>query len=1206
MPKWTEAQRQAIEAKNDRLLVSAAAGSGKTAVLVERILTLIRRDGLDVERMLVVTFTRAAAAEMRERIAKALNEAADKEEGLREQALKADRAAISTLHVFCGQVVREYFQAAGIDPTARLVEGGEQEALFSAALREVLQKAYEEGKPGFTELAEQFEDKDIEAMVRDLYRFLMSLPAPWRWLHQRMADFPNAQELESHAWTREMLKSIHLQLEGSLDAARGLLQRMEDPFAEPSCEAVLLEDARQIALLANAAEQSAAALNAAWEAHAFPRFPVFRKAGPETKDWAAEVRDQRSKIREDIPRILQGACGDMPRAAQDIAHTRPALRALMRLAHKLYKRYAALKRDGNVYDFQDLEHKTLAVLQRPALREAVQSRFDAVFIDEYQDISGIQEAILQAVNSGRGLFMVGDVKQSIYRFRLADPTLFLQKYREAELSENAAFRRIPLNRNFRSVRTVIDGVNQVFESVMREDVTEIRYDAEARLIPGREPGNEGPAELHVLRPPLREEAPEEGEGEEPPGKVEREAAVAALRIRHLMGQQFADKETGALRPFRFRDIAVLLPKAVNTSRHVAEVLQKEGIPVYSEADEEYFGLPEITTMMALLKVLDNPLQDIPLLTTLKSPCFSLDEETLAVIRLSLSGRDIPFHAAFFHCARQQTGTGRLCAGIAEKLEEWRFLSQTLPLGKLLWQLLSKTGIYMRSGALPAGEKRQANLRLLCERAAAYEQAGNGGLSGFLAYGEDLKKAGDATSAKVLGETEDVVRIMTIHKSKGLEFPAVVVMGLGGGLHQAGRSSPLSLHRELGMAIPCIYPEDRIRTKTLAEKAIELKLRQEEKAERARLLYVAMTRARERLILIGTAPGKDPARVWAMMPGSYRIYKAGSMLDWIAQAVYPLPEACALRELGGDFSTASQENQLGNGTKCTVSTGFPQGAPPWEIRVWPDTDTGAVEKRIDFHSSVRRLMQPETSSAEPELARLLSAAQGEAVLRLPLKTSVTSLCKQRLLPGFLPDESEETQESKARPEELVLPLRLSPLPASPGFLVKKAVSAADLGTATHKALGFIPLAPLRGKHGEALSAAVSRGLDGLAERGLLTSAQREGLFVDWITGFLESSLGQRLLAAGKVQREWAFNLRYHAQPLTLVQGVIDCCFLEEGAWVLIDYKTDFVRDEKALFLRYEPQLRLYRRALTEITGIPVKEAVIFLLREARGSAPGTPA
>lgn len=1214
MPNWTAAQRQAIEARNKELLVSAAAGSGKTAVLVERILTLIRKDGLDVGRMLVVTFTRAAAAEMRERIQKALQEAADTEEALRDQALKVERASISTLHVFCGQVLREHFQAAGVDPTARLVEGGEQDAIYRQAMTDVLLAAHEEGKPNFQELSLEFEDEAIAQMADELYRFLMSLPTPWRWLHQRMADFPDAQELIDHPWTKQLTRDLRLQLEGCLAAARELLAVLNEPDADISYEGTLQEDLRQIEIIARAAQEGIDKLKEAAASAQFPRFSPMRNKTPETAAWGERLKERRQKIRDGIRAILKTAPGDLQKAAEDIAHTKPAVRALCRLARKLHLRYDALKREKNVYDFHDLEHRTLAALNVPQVREAVREKFDAVFIDEYQDISGIQEAILQAVHGENLLFLVGDVKQSIYRFRLADPTLFLKKSKEASLDDNASFRRIPLQENFRSAKAVLDSVNTVFESVMRADVTEIDYDEEARLIPGRKPQAEAPVELHVLIPageaePEEEEDPQEAE--EAPSRVEKEARRAALCLRRLRDEEFPDKETGQMRPFCWRDMAVLLPKAKNVARLVAQTLSEEGIPVYSEADEEYFGLPEIATMMALLQTLDNPMQDIPLLTTLRSPSFHLDEETLAAIRLSLPGRDIPFYAAFFHCAQEKDALGEVCAAIASKLENWRFLSRSLPLDKLIWALLSQTGMYTRSGALPAGAARQANLRLLCERAAAYEASGGEGLGGFLAYGEDLKKSGDAVTAKVLGENEDVVRIMTIHKSKGLEFPAVVVMDLGGRFRGSGQDSPMKIHRELGISIPCIHPDARTRRKTLSDQSIGLKLQSEDKAERARLLYVAMTRARERLILIGTAAGKNPAARWAMAPGAYRVWQAKSMLDWIAQAVYPLKAGQPLRALNGDFSTGFPEEAAETSKKCTSSTGFPQGETPWKIYVLAEAGTGSVEKMADVHIQAARLSALENRPVPKAVARRMDAKSSREKLRLPLKTSVTSLCKQRLLPGYLPGEGEETPETKAKPEEWTLPLRLSPLPARPAFLERKALTAADLGSATHKALGCLPLEPLRGKAGEDLRQAIRKGLLELAEKGLLTREQREGIYEDWIAGFYESVWGQRLLKAQESRREWAFNLLFSREPMTLLQGVIDCCFMEGGAWVLLDYKTDFVRDERAVFERYQPQLLLYKQALEQITGIPVREAVLYLLRKASGEAlakgrdPGNP-
>ena len=1216
MPNWTAAQRQAIEARNKELLVTAAAGSGKTAVLVERILTLIRKDGLDVGRMLIVTFTRAAAAEMRERISKALQEAADTEEKLRDQALKVERASISTLHVFCGQVLRDHFQAAGVDPTARLVEGGEQDAIYRQALAEVLLAAHEEGKPGFTELSLEFEDETIAQMADSLYGFIMSLPAPWRWMHQRMADFPAAQELPGHPWMKQLTSDLQLQLEGCLSAARELLSVLDDPDADISYEGMLQEDIRQIELLEKALQSGIDQLKEAWENAQFPRFAAIKGKSPETVAWGENLKERRQKIRDGIRAIIKAAPGDLEKAAEDIAHTKPALRALCRLVHKLHLRYDILKREKNVYDFHDLEHKTLAALSVPEVREAVRQKFDAVFIDEYQDISGIQEAILQAVHGDNYLFLVGDVKQSIYRFRLADPTLFLKKSKEASLNEDAVFRRIPLQENFRSAKSVLDGVNAVFESVMRSDVTEIDYDEEARLIPGRKPEGEAPVELHVLIPAGDAEPEEEesdpSEAQEAPSRVEKEARRAAACMRRLRDEQFPDRETGKMRPFKWRDMAVLLPKAKNVARLVAQTLSEEGIPVYSEADEEYFGLPEIATMMALLQTLDNPMQDISLLTTLRSPCFNLGEETLSAIRLAKTGRNIPFHAAFFCCAQEKGPLGESCASITNKLDNWRFLSRSLPLDKLIWQLLSDTGLYTRSGALPAGAARQANLRLLCERAAAYETSAGEGLSGFLSYGEDLKKSGDAVTAKVLGENEDVVRIMTIHKSKGLEFPAVVVMDLGGRFRGSAQDSPMKIHRELGISIPCIHPDARTRRKTLSDQSIGLALQGEDKAERARLLYVAMTRSRERLILIGTAAGKDPAARWAMAPGAYRVWQAKSMLDWIAQAVYPQEAAQPLRALNGEFSTDSAEDLAEYAEKCTSSTGFPQSETPWKIQVWAETGLGTVEKNVDVHTQASQLANLENRLIPEGVAWRMDAGSSGEKHRLPLKTSVTSLCKQRLLPGYLPGEGEETPETKAKPEEWTLPLRLSPLPARPSFLERKALTAADLGSATHKALGCLTLEPLREKTGEALRLAVREGLGELTEKGLLTREQREGIYEEWIVGFYESVWGQRLLDAQESRREWAFNLLYSREPMTLLQGVIDCCFIEDGAWVLLDYKTDFVKDERAIFERYQPQLLLYKQALEEITGIPVREAVLYLLRKAsgkalpKGSALGNPA
>ena len=1197
MPLWTQAQQQAIDARNDMLLVSAAAGSGKTAVLVERILSLIKNDGVHVDRMLVVTFTRAAAAEMRERIQKALNEAVDIDTALREQALKVDRASISTLHVFCGQVIREHFQAAGLDPMARLVEGGEKEAIYNQALQDVLLSMHEEGKDGFLALSDQFSDEAICEMVNALYQFLMSLPDPWRWMHKQMANFPDENDLINHPWTKQIARSLKIQLEGSLNAAQALLNDLSDPWADLDCEELLKEDIRQIELLVTAAAESLEALKEAWKIRKFPRFPGMKKKEMLTAAWGESLKNKRSKIRDSISKIIEGAPKSLSLCAADLFHTKTAVRSLMRIVRKLHKTYESYKREKNVYDFTDLEHKTLTVLKVPELRKAVQSRFEAVFIDEYQDISGIQEAILQYVHGGKNAFLVGDVKQSIYRFRLADPTLFLQKAKVSSLSEEASFRRIALQENFRSSRSVIQAVNTVFASVMREDATEIEYDQEAMLIAGREPGQEVPVEMHVLVA-SQEEADKDTE-DEAPSKIHREAELAAECILKLRNHPLMDKDTKQQRPYRWRDIAVLLPKAKNTSRIVAETFQKKGIPVYSDADEEYFGLPEIATMMSLLQVLDNPMQDIPLLSVLRSPAFAADEKMLSSIRLAYPGKNVPFFESFMLCTEREDSLGTWCQGVMTKLERWRFLSRCLPLDQLVWQLLLDTGIYARSGALPAGEARQANLRLLCERAAAYDRTEGEGIHGFIDHGESLRKSGDSITAKILGESEDVVRIMTIHKSKGLEFPAAIVMDLGGKIHSTGHGSPIKVHRELGLSIPCIYPEDRTKTKTIAEKAIALKGMEEEKAERARLLYVAMTRARERLILIGTAGAKDPAAKWDLPIGAYRIWQAGSMLDWIIQSVYNRPESAPLRALGAEFSTGHLDSDVETGEKYTTSTGYPQDNIPWNIYVSSETIKADVEKKENIHTQIHQLLQQEKRKIPAETAKRFTSSLRDIGFTLPLKTSVTSLSKKQLMKGFIPSDQEETPEDKGRPEELVLPIRLSSLPERPLFLEKKGTTAADLGTVTHKVLSRLTLSALKNKSSEEIRSCLQDDLHAFVLSGMITKEQYQGLYFNWIMNFLCSDWGKRMLQASVVHREWAFNLRLEKSMTALVQGVIDCCFLEDGAWVLVDYKTDNVIDENAVLTRYSSQLHMYRRALEEITGIPVRETVLFLLRSGKG-------
>ena len=1126
---WTQAQQDAIDARNDTLLVSAAAGSGKTAVLVERVYRLLQAGGR-IDRMLIVTFTRAAAGEMRERIEKRLSQETDAH--LRRQAARVPRAMICTLHAFCQRLLREQFSAAEVDPTFRLGNENELLPLREKALGDTLERAYAAPDEDEKALFSQFEDEEIVAMLGRLRTFLMARPHPFE---QARAQLDKGLEPFLQAW--------QTQCRLSLAGAREQVERMEAllrlPGAPLRYENTLSLDRE----LTRAMEEACEAGRLTGGKTEFPRLPTSRRGEGETEEMTRRYKALREGWKKIITDMRADAPADMDAARRDLDHTLPALRALIGLCEKTEKAYAGLKRRRNLLDFTDLEQLALTVLEDERVRQDAAARFDAIFVDEYQDVSGIQQAIVEALHvPGRNtLFLVGDVKQSIYRFRLADPTLFMEKYERFSVQPDAPTRKIMLSANFRSAENILQCVNGVFCHAMRRDATEIDYDEDARLRPGgvRDMGDR--VEVAVLPPPAGDEPA--GEGESPRGYL-REAAWIAARMKELLRSgTVPDRDGVSRRRIRCRDMVVLLRNASGRAAQVARVLENSGIPVYSDADGTYFDLPEVRDMTLLLQVIVNPCQDTPLLGALRCPCFDFSEEELARIRLTLQTPGAPFYSAFEQAAAGEDALGEKCRAAAARLDEWRFLSRSLPLDTFVWRLMTESGLYLRAAAFEDGEERQASLRLFAERAQAASQMSPGD---FLKGLEDARRSGEKTAARTLGETEDVVRLMTLHKSKGLEFPVVFLMELARSFRAPEGKDPLAMDDRLGCALPYVDGEKRITRPTLALTVLKERAARQRRAEEARLLYVGMTRARDKLFL--TASPADFDRTVHPAPGSaWTAGSANCMLDWVCAA---LGEAAFAQE--GDFDDPE-------GGRWRVV--FPQMRMP---------GTGAAPVGVPL---VESALAP-----DEETVRTLSRHTEKLP---PLKTSVTALLHARLRQA---GDEEETPEQKRAP--------LQPFPPDrPRFMQEEGtLTGAERGTVIHRALGLIDLEKCRqGQEEEALRQ--------LAAGGYFTPAQQRVLArpdaVSAVKGFFRSDLGRRMLRSPRVEREWSFNLHLHTREGEYLQGTLDLCFEEDGKWVLCDYKTDRMTGEE-LAARYGDQLRLYAMALRRITGKPVAQKVLYAL------------
>ena len=1182
--QWTERQQEAIQARDADLLLVAAAGSGKTAVLVERICALAR-ENVGIESMLVVTFTRAAAAEMREKILKAFQKEADAggENGARfaEQAALVENAQISTLHGFCAALLRTHFGAVGVDPLFRIAEEKEGQALLEEALTETVTARYAEQDADFDALALRWSDAQIIDMVQALYHFTRTQPHPEDWLAQALAAYAQDEAaLDDSPWTRALAAAAR----GVLHTAQASLLQAQRLCSLPGGPARYLDaiqsDLQAVAHLLRAVQQGYSALQAEVQAYQPMRLATADKqADPALVEQAKKLRgDAKDAVRERLGKRLYAL--PLSVHAQDLREQACELRALAQTVRQVEARYAARKSEHNLLDYEDLEHKALEAVALPWVAETLRARYAAIFVDEYQDSSVMQETLVQAIARPRSVFLVGDVKQSIYRFRQAAPQLFLDKAETFAYGEGAAHRRVDLNRNFRSRANILAAVNRVFAYAMRREETEIAYDEDMRLYPGLSAqGEDPPVELHLLEEDgaAAPEADAEGTGgagrqdplawaEEalPDDAVAREARVAARRIAALVDTPVWDARQGGFRPLRFRDVAILLRVSRGVAQRVQRALEQEGIPVYSDTGDAYFALPEVRMVMDLLTVVDNPLHDDALLGALRGPAARLSNEALAHIRAAHP--EGGYAEAVQAFAQGESALAHRLRAFHARLAAWRLLSRAQPLEQLVWHLCEETGCYARAGTLPGGRARQANLRMLAERAAAFGRTRGGGLSAFLWEAQQLRARGDTDSAKALGEGENVVRIMTMHKSKGLEFPVVICMELGRDFLRKPAGTPIKCHAALGLALPFTDCRLHARYSTLACEALRMQTRREALADASRLLYVAMTRAQERLILIGHGGGRaraldDRLARWAADAQGALLSEAATLLDFVLPTVLTHPDGAPLRQAGTD---------------CALTP----DASRWQVVRHARTPEAAVQADAPRDVAGQLAAWARTQDVDEALLRETARTLGWQPPAIDpaapaQKTSVTALLR--------------AQEGEDAPRELA---------RQPQFITgEHAPDAAARGTAFHAAMRGLELARLRGLTGQALCDEVTAQLDAMVSAHHLSPTQRAQVRAADIAAFFAQPLGARMLHSGLVRREWPFNLRQEEAGRTrLVQGVIDCCYREPEGWILLDYKTDADPDTEAVLARHAFQVNLYAQALARITGVPVAARALYLTKQ----------
>lgn len=1228
--QWTEEQQKVIDTRNRNILVSAAAGSGKTAVLVERIISMITEgeNPLDIDRLLIVTFTNAAAAEMRERIGdaieKKLSEMPDNLH-LQKQVTLVHSAQITTIHSFCLNVIRNHFNTIDLDPSFRIAEDAELTLLKSDTVNDLLERYYEEGSEDFLKFIECFTsgktDEAAQELILRLYEFSRSYPWPEEWLLEKQKTFlvENMEEMMESDWMKALISYLESIAEDLLLRCREAISICEEADGPSAYLSALQSDEAQL--------KSLTGLKTYEDYGKLLREFTFARLSGKKEEGVSEDKKNRVKaIRDEIKKMISDLVKNYffqepEEMFQDMRAMAEPVEVLIRLCKDFSFEYAKRKSDKNIVDFNDLEHFALQILVQkkdgkivptPAADE-LSEHFAEIMIDEYQDSNLVQETILNSISKERygnpNLFMVGDVKQSIYRFRLARPEIFMEKYDTYSL-DDGKYQRIDLHKNFRSRAVVLNSINFIFEQIMIKHLGGISYDEKVALYPGADFGEETEGISEDTEVLLVSVEPSEGLNEEKVKEAvdneelieseytarEIEAKAIAKRIKELvdpvMGLKVFDKKEKIYRRACYGDIVILLRTMSGWSEVFADTLAAEGIPAHAQTQSGYFSTLEIRTVLNLLRIIDNPRQDIPLTAILKSPIVGLTNDELARIRIPRR-RILMYEALLEYIEENTDDLAAKLEQFKQKLNYYRSLVHHTSIHELIIKVLEDTGYYNFITAMPSGEKRRANVDMLVKRAIRFESSSYSGLFHFVRYMEKLHKYDvDFGEAKVAGESGNTVRIMSIHKSKGLEFPIVFVAGLGKNFNNQDARSSLLIHPDLGIGIDYIDTNLRIKAPTLVKKVIQKELILENLGEELRVLYVALTRAKEKLILTGGVKDtnklllkwSDVCRQKSRTLTFYQLSSAATYLDWIVPS---LMRYRGMEDILKELSIRQDDhNPIYNAsTNISIKVYSYEEAAENEYLAQIDKITNK-EDLADWN--MEEVYDEEYRNAIKAYMEYEYPYQRETKIHTKLTVSELKRLGQYEAEDFIDPVIDRKGENK----EYKIPVF-----AGAG----EVTGGSDLGTRYHTVLEALDLQWVH-------TIEDIKGLfKQLLARGKLTEADIKLLDENKLYRFIQSDIAKRMkiaAASGKLYKEQQFvmgvkaneiNSNLKSEELVLVQGIIDVYFEEEGQWVLLDYKTDSVFGrgaEDILIKRYRVQLQYYQKALEQLTGKKVKDRIIY--------------
>ncbi|HHX62978.1 MAG TPA: helicase-exonuclease AddAB subunit AddA [Epulopiscium sp.] len=1234
--KWTSEQKAAIDVRDRNILVSAAAGSGKTAVLVQRIIERISdaEKPVDIDRLLIVTFTNAAALEMKERIGDGISKKLEEDPGsihLQRQLHLLQRSSISTIHSFCLKVIRNYFHQIDLDPAFRIGNEAELNLIKGETLEEVLEELFDSGRQDFLELVESYttpkSTKQLEEMILQMHTFSQSTTWPGRWLNKAVDELAkNYQSIEDTKWAPIIYENITTKLEGAIIAAENALSLCQAPSGPGHYEPTLQNDLDQLRGLSPEPPLGLLSLIQGIATIRFQRLSGKKyECDPDLKE---EVKDLRN---DGVKKIIDSIKKDFELRSeeellQDIHHTSRVMKMLVEVVQLFSNKYQEAKALKSIVDYNDLEHYCLDILLDkestdeniiPSIvAKELQEFYDEIYIDEYQDSNIVQETMLKVISRDDiNRFMVGDIKQSIYRFRLANPLLFINKHDQYEKyhnQENLGNRiYIDLVKNFRSRGNILDGINFIFDQVMSRKVGEVEYDENAALYTGAtypEPMDQeievgGPIELHIVSNSEEEQSEEKDELLDELNKREAETMLVADMVKKMLEGEKSpthvyDRKAEGYRKIQPKDIVILLRTTLNVAQNYVQALSNLGIGAFADVATGYFETIEIQTVLALLSIIDNPIQDIPLLTVLRSPIVGLSLDELAIIRKSQKYGSY-YEALESHMVQTEVLENdsdmllqKLNVFIGN-LEKYRIWAIDFPMDELISKLFIDTGYYQYVGMLATGLQKQANLRILKKHAAEFEGSSFTGLFNFMNYIDRVQKtSGDFAEAKTVGESENLVRIMSIHKSKGLEFPVVFLCTTDKLFNNQDLRNPVLLHQEYGLGAKHIDVEDRVIYNTFPRIAISQQIKAENISEEMRVLYVALTRAKEKLIITGSVDNfKKTAKNWGQNlkrktkpVGTYAAMNVSSYLDWIGMAFMSHPDAGEVRQMiqGGEqgYIIESEQSKWTFNVWDKAQIPMPKEAEKDELQIRKDElfnwDTDIVYS--DYKEEIE--------------TRLNWAYKFKEATKLPVKMTVSEI-KQRWTSHD--EESEVVSFAKEQPAN------------RPTFMeVEQKLSPTQRGTIIHNVLQHLDLENCKE------IASISEQIKKMIVKGKVESTALEIIDLNRLVAFANSPIVDRMKNSEEVYKEQQFVFLMDAKELVpsfkeasyeeeiMVQGVIDCFFEEADGYILVDYKTDYVptgskREAAIEHIKenYRKQVEIYSRAIEDITKKQVRESYLYL-------------